>query len=137
MVHEAILNPPISWYGGNLFHEPREDQFKNLGVHVEVNREVTSKMLKELTFDAVIVATGAKPLIPDVPGIYRENVVTAVDVLTGKCGVGDRVVVIDCGHGTIVAKIRTAGQFDVEPFTWLAFKSHQQALIITGCEMTV
>jgi molybdopterin guanine dinucleotide-containing S/N-oxide reductase-like protein len=28
MVHDAILNPPISWYGGNIFHMPKEDQYK-------------------------------------------------------------------------------------------------------------
>ncbi|MFC1869398.1 molybdopterin-dependent oxidoreductase [Thermodesulfobacteriota bacterium] len=28
MLHDAILNPPISWYGGHLFHVPTEEQFK-------------------------------------------------------------------------------------------------------------
>ncbi len=93
--------PVISAYNGKyeLNKVPRwyENQFKKLGVHVELNREVTFQEIKELSPDAVIVATGAKPVIPDVPGIYRENVVTGIDVLTGKCQVGDRVVVIGGG----------------------------------------
>jgi anaerobic selenocysteine-containing dehydrogenase len=28
LIHEAILNPPISWYGTTLWAEPLEDQFK-------------------------------------------------------------------------------------------------------------
>jgi 2,4-dienoyl-CoA reductase-like NADH-dependent reductase (Old Yellow Enzyme family)/thioredoxin reductase len=97
--------PVISVYNGKyeLKKVSRwyENEFKNLGVHVHLNREVTSKMLRELSSDVVIVATGAKPIIPDVPGTYRENVVTAIDVLTGKCAVGDRVVVIGGGMAGI------------------------------------
>ena len=28
LIHEAILNPPLSWYGTTLLAEPRENQFK-------------------------------------------------------------------------------------------------------------
>jgi 2,4-dienoyl-CoA reductase-like NADH-dependent reductase (Old Yellow Enzyme family)/thioredoxin reductase len=74
-----------------------EYQFKKLGVRVELNREMTAGMVQEMEPDVVIVATGAKPIIPDVPGIYRENVVTAIDVLTDKCQVGERAVIIGGG----------------------------------------
>ena len=77
-----------SWY---------QDQFKRLGVQVELNREVTSRMIEELKPDVAIVATGATSIIPDIPGIYRKGVVTAVDVLAGKCQVGERVAVIGGG----------------------------------------
>jgi molybdopterin guanine dinucleotide-containing S/N-oxide reductase-like protein len=40
MVHDAILKPPISWWGGNLFHQPREDQFKRFTYPVEGLPEV-------------------------------------------------------------------------------------------------
>ena len=35
MVHDAILNPPISWYGGYLFFEPVEKQFEKWTYPVE------------------------------------------------------------------------------------------------------
>lgn len=91
----------ISVYDGKeeLKKVPRwyEDQFKRLGVQVELNREVTSRMIEELKPDVAILAKGAKSIIPDVPGIYRENVVTAVDVLAGKCQAGERVAVMGSG----------------------------------------
>ena len=45
----------------------------------------------------MIIATGAKPIIPNISGIDRDNVVTAIDVLAGKQQVGTRVVVIGGG----------------------------------------
>jgi len=35
MVHEAILNPPISWYGGYLFFEPVEKQLEKFTYPLE------------------------------------------------------------------------------------------------------
>jgi len=91
----------ISVYDGKeeLRKVPRwyQHQFKRLGVQVELNREVTSRMIEELKPDVAILATGATSIIPDVPGIDRKSVVTAVDVLAGKCHVGERVVVIGGG----------------------------------------
>lgn len=91
----------ISVYDGKeeLKKVPRwyEDQFKRLGVQVERNREVTSRMIEELKPDVAILATGATSIIPDVPGVSRKNVVTALAVLAGKCEVGKRVAVVGGG----------------------------------------
>ena len=54
--------------------------------------------MKEMKPDTVIIATGATPLIPPIPGVDRGNVVTAHDVLDGKKKVKDRVVVIGGGQ---------------------------------------
>jgi 2,4-dienoyl-CoA reductase-like NADH-dependent reductase (Old Yellow Enzyme family)/thioredoxin reductase len=78
----------VPWY---------EYQFKKLGVLVELNRQVTRQMVEEIGPNVLIVATGARIVPPDVPGINRENVTTAIDVLAGKCEVGKRVVVIGGG----------------------------------------
>jgi 2,4-dienoyl-CoA reductase-like NADH-dependent reductase (Old Yellow Enzyme family)/thioredoxin reductase len=78
----------VRWY---------EDQFIKLEVHVELNREMTAQKVQEMEPDVVILATGAKPIVPDVPGIYRENVVTAIDVLRDEGQVGERAVVIGGG----------------------------------------
>jgi pyruvate/2-oxoglutarate dehydrogenase complex dihydrolipoamide dehydrogenase (E3) component len=50
--------------------------------------------------DAVIVATGAQPMVPSVPGIDGPNVATAEDVLLGKVEVKDAPVVV-CGGGEV------------------------------------
>lgn len=57
--------------------------------------EVTSEQIKELKPDAVIIATGAKPLIPPVSGI--EKAVLADDVLKGNKEVGKTVAIIGGG----------------------------------------
>jgi len=40
LIHEAILNPPISWYGTTLLIEPVEDQFKKYTYPVEGCSEI-------------------------------------------------------------------------------------------------
>jgi len=40
LIHEAILNPPISWYGTTVAREPVEDQFKKYTYPVEGCSEV-------------------------------------------------------------------------------------------------
>jgi hypothetical protein len=49
-----------------------------------LNEEVTTEKVVRGRPDAVILATGLLPLIPEISGIGNENVVTAWDVLMGK-----------------------------------------------------
>jgi len=67
-------------------------QVKKLGVKVVLGKEATVQMIKQQGFDAVILATGSTPLIPDIRGIDKKSVMTAIDVLRGK-QVGQNVVV--------------------------------------------
>jgi len=69
-------------------------QMEIAGVKVYMNQEVTTRMVQELEPDAVVVATGAIPSTPDIPGTDGNNVVRATDVLMGKAKVGQEVVVI-------------------------------------------
>jgi 2,4-dienoyl-CoA reductase-like NADH-dependent reductase (Old Yellow Enzyme family)/NADPH-dependent 2,4-dienoyl-CoA reductase/sulfur reductase-like enzyme len=73
------------------------EQAKLAGVKVELNREVTAETVKEFKPDAVVIATGGKPWVPDMPGTNRENVLTAWDVLSGKNLVCGEVLVIGGG----------------------------------------
>jgi len=73
-------------------------QLEKLGVEVQVEREVTLKVVKEVSPDAVIVATGAKMSVPKIPGMERNHVYTAVEVLQGKVSeMGDTIVIIGGG----------------------------------------
>jgi 2,4-dienoyl-CoA reductase-like NADH-dependent reductase (Old Yellow Enzyme family)/thioredoxin reductase len=64
------------------------------GVKVFLGKEIDRKMVEEDKPDAVVVATGAVPRIPEIPGIRGQNVVLAWDVLSGKVEVGQEVVII-------------------------------------------
>ncbi len=66
-----------------------------LGVDVMYNVEATADVVLSENPDVVIVATGASPLIPPIPGV--EHAVTAFDVLLGRKSVGDNVVVVGGG----------------------------------------
>jgi 2,4-dienoyl-CoA reductase (NADPH2) len=66
-----------------------------LGVKIYYNTAATAERVLAEEPDAVIIAIGASPIIPNIPGV--ENAVTAFDVLTGKAKVGKKVVVIGGG----------------------------------------
>ena len=67
-------------------------------VQVRLGTEVTAQLVDELKPDVVVVATGGVPSIPDIPGVQRENVVSAHDVLASKVGIhGGNVLVIGGG----------------------------------------
>jgi mycofactocin system FadH/OYE family oxidoreductase 2 len=82
-----------------------ERQLERLGVDVRLGTEATPAVVRELSPDGVIVATGAtpsrsgfssvNPLVETLPGVDQENVVTGWDVLTGERPAGKRVVVLD------------------------------------------
>ena len=74
----------------------RMKDLQRLGVEIRLGSELTPQLVKELSPDVLIVATGSAPLLPDIPGTERDNVVTAQDVLSGAL-VGPRVVVIGGG----------------------------------------
>jgi 2,4-dienoyl-CoA reductase (NADPH2) len=50
--------------------------------------------VKRLAPDAVIVATGAAPVWPEIPGVGGDNVVLAWDLLSGDVTLGRRVVIV-------------------------------------------
>ena len=70
---------------------------KKRGIEVKLNTEATAKTVGELKPDVVIVATGARPLIPAIPGVKGDNVVLAEEVLLGSKPVGQEVVIVGGG----------------------------------------
>jgi 2,4-dienoyl-CoA reductase (NADPH2) len=65
-----------------------------LDVEVLLNKEADITFLKDMSPDAVVVAAGARPILPDIPGIDGQNVVQAWDVLAGRVGVGRKVLIL-------------------------------------------
>lgn len=81
-----------TWYSDVTKHMLKG--LESTGVKVTLNKEATAQVVREIQPDAVVVATGAVPRTPDVPGIHSKKVVQAVDVLMGKGEVGQKVVVV-------------------------------------------
>jgi NADPH-dependent 2,4-dienoyl-CoA reductase/sulfur reductase-like enzyme len=72
-------------------------QIRKLKIKV-INEEATLPIIKSGGFDAVIVAAGATPLIPeDVQGINSPRVTSAFQVLQGKVKLGQKIAVIGGG----------------------------------------
>ncbi|GAI52864.1 unnamed protein product, partial [marine sediment metagenome] len=72
-------------------------QLYKSGVKVVLGQEANASTVDELKPEVVVVATGSKHLIPDIPGTDGENVVTAQDVLTFMVRTGPRVVMAGGG----------------------------------------
>ncbi|MBL7212771.1 MAG: FAD-dependent oxidoreductase [Desulfobacteraceae bacterium] len=72
-------------------------QMYKLGVDVRLGKEITAEDVEAVKPEVVIIATGATPIIPDISGAKGNNVVTAIDVLTGKDELGEKVAVIGGG----------------------------------------
>jgi 2,4-dienoyl-CoA reductase (NADPH2) len=65
-----------------------------LPVKIFLSTEADASFIKQVVPDVVILATGAVPLLPDIPGIRADKAVLARDLLSGKAGTGKHVVVI-------------------------------------------
>jgi NADPH-dependent 2,4-dienoyl-CoA reductase/sulfur reductase-like enzyme len=81
---------PVRWY---------EKQFSLLGVEVHLNAAVDLNLITSEAPDAVILATGGTPAVPEIPGVDSPHVVQARDVLMGKVDTGDQVVVLAADQG--------------------------------------
>jgi len=109
--HQVTLFEKADKLGGQLnlaALPPGREEFANAveylrremdrtGVKVRVGTEANMDIIGKERPEAVILATGAIPTRPGIPGIDRENVVCAWDVLQGNLEVGDRIVVIGGG----------------------------------------
>ncbi len=72
-------------------------QIEKAGVEVKLSTDATTETIIEGNPDAVVIATGGTPTMPDIPGIGKSNVVVAQDVLSGKFKAGQNVVIIGGG----------------------------------------
>jgi len=78
----------VKWLSNELYR---------VGVKVELGKEVNPETVKAQNPDAVVVATGSKPIEPKIPGIDGENVVYAWEALENRAALGRKVVVIGGG----------------------------------------
>ncbi|MDT3425872.1 2,4-dienoyl-CoA reductase-like NADH-dependent reductase (Old Yellow Enzyme family)/thioredoxin reductase [Paenibacillus forsythiae] len=85
---KELLNTFTVWQKGELDRS---------GVQVVLNTEVTKELVEQVNPDEIILASGAAPIIPGIPGADKAHVYTANDVLLGKVDLAGQVVVIGGG----------------------------------------
>ena len=73
------------------------NQIKKLGVTVELGKEANAELIQRMQPDVVFIATGSRPIVPQIPGVKKDKVVTAVDLLLGKKKAGKTVVMVGGG----------------------------------------
>jgi 2,4-dienoyl-CoA reductase-like NADH-dependent reductase (Old Yellow Enzyme family)/thioredoxin reductase len=95
-------------------------QIAKADVKVLLNTEATPEMLKKEEYDAVLVAVGAAPVLPQIPGVNGSNVVCAADVYGNEDTLANRVVIIG------------GGEVGVETGMHLAEKGHEVTLLEMG-----
>ncbi|MGC9325750.1 MAG: FAD-dependent oxidoreductase, partial [Desulfomonilia bacterium] len=72
-------------------------QARSAGVQIHTTIEADKDLIEQQGPDAVIIASGGKPITPRIPGIDSPHVVQAWDVLSGAVDVGENVVIIGGG----------------------------------------
>ncbi|MBK5242733.1 FAD-dependent oxidoreductase [Clostridium sp.] len=85
--------PPHKYELGSLI-TTQIYQAEKLGIDIRTEIDVDTNFIKNFGADEVVMATGAKPFIPNIPGINKPFVITAIDLLEGKKHAGKNVVII-------------------------------------------
>ena len=109
--HAVILCEKSGELGGNILcerdvpfkqrlHEYIEQQkalIDQSSIDLRLNTEVTPDYAKSERVDAVMVAIGAKPIIPQIPGIDGENVYQAIEVFYNPSLAKGKIAVLGAG----------------------------------------
>jgi len=74
-----------------------DNEIRKLGVRLILGTIVTGEIIRRIKPDVAVIATGATPLIPDIPGITSANVITAHDTLAQNVLLGNSIVIIGGG----------------------------------------
>lgn len=79
------------------FVQVLEGRLTQAGVDVRLNTELTAEQAEALHADVVIVAVGAKPVVPPIPGIDSGRVVSLDALHQDPPAVGQKVVILGGG----------------------------------------
>ena len=109
--HEVTLFEAAAGIGGQLNLArtvPGKEEFDEtlryfrarmaeLGIALRLNSSPDAAMLASLNFDEIVIATGARPRVPDIPGIAHSKCVSYVELLSGVKTAGLRVAIVGAG----------------------------------------
>jgi 2-enoate reductase len=109
--HQVVLYEKAEALGGHL-REASVPDFKkdlaklldwykkeiaNLNLNIKTGVEVSAEAIRKENPEFTILATGSSPIIPNIPGVEKDKVSTAIDVLLGKKKVREKVLVVGGG----------------------------------------
>jgi thioredoxin reductase len=135
--HQVTLYEKTPHLGGLLHHAefapmrwPLRDfkdylirQVKKCGIEVILETEASPKMIASKGYDAVIVAAGATPVIPRIPGADGDHVWNVGNVYGNEKALGKNVVVIG------------SGEFGAGTGAYLAQTGHEVTVLASGKEL--
>lgn len=93
------------------------NHLERFNIETLLNTEVDREFVKNMEPDAVIMATGAKPLIPDIKGVEDKKVVMAWDLLSGMIKVGGSVIIVGGNAVGLETALYVASQGTISPET--------------------
>ncbi len=117
--HDVTLYEKSDRLGGALYYAALPDFKQDLADYVKylerlaarspakilMNTECTKDMLDAENYDAVIVAIGARPIFPKIPGIDKPHVHWAPHAEAHEVPCGDQVVIVGAGAVGVEAAI--------------------------------
>ena len=74
-----------------------KDRLNSLGVNIQLKTEVSVPMLTTHNYKHIVIASGVKPRVFDIPGSDRPEVVSYLDCLNGNADIGKNVAIIGAG----------------------------------------
>jgi len=109
--HEVLLIDKNNKIGGTLhlanaapykkelnnILEYYENKIKDLNIDLRLNTKISIDLIDEFKPDILIIATGSKPIIPNIDGLDSINFKLFNDVLSNNVSVGDNIVIIGGG----------------------------------------
>ena len=95
-------------------------QIEKSAVTVRLNTTATPELLRREGYDEVIVAIGAEPAYPPIPGVHGANVIPAIETVEREPGMSHEVVVVG------------GGEIGVEMGLHLAKHGHEVTLLEMG-----
>jgi 2,4-dienoyl-CoA reductase (NADPH2) len=114
------------------------------GITLRLNTRVDADALAAAGHDEVIVATGIRPRVPDLPGIDHPKAVSYIDVIQGRRAVGRRVAIMGAGGigfdvATLITHAGLSAAMDIPTFCreWgVDFAGHPRGGV-TGVELQI
>ena len=110
--HDVVLAEKGKWLGGQLNYAwkppQKEDikklidyfckQIKKLKIETYMGKNVDKIFFREINPEVFILAVGSIPIVPEIPGIRKENVILSSEILEGKKVLGKKVIIIGGGR---------------------------------------
>ncbi len=89
-------------------------QCDKFGVKFVLNTAVSREIIEDEKPDSLVIATGAVPEIPDIPGVDKPHVKSMFDVFEGKVKLGKDIVILGGSGAAISLTLFVLGRLEKE-----------------------